>query len=114
MSDNLFDGLQDKAFDVITLTMGYPATWSPSIGGPTQTGTVLFNNPTESRKTSDVEYNPYENRMEYKRGVFPGLMESVKAGVDEFVTVKSIEYVVLDVVPIYDGNTLIAKIEVKT
>lgn len=111
---NIFDRLQDVTFDVVTLTMGYDATWSPSIGGLTQTGRVLFNNPTEPRKLSIVEYDPYAYQMEYKRGVFDGLKESAESNGTEVVTIKSVDYFVREVAALYDGNTFVAKLELKT
>ena len=114
MADNIFDGLQDNCFDVVTTTMGYDATWSPSVGGPTQTARVLFNNPTESRKLSEVEYDPYAYRMEYKMGVFNGLKESADANGTEVVTIKGQQYNVRQVAAKNDGNTLIAVLEIKT
>jgi hypothetical protein len=114
MADNIFDGLQDSTFDVVTTTMGYDATWSPSIGGPTKTGRVLFNNPTESKKLSEVEYDPFAYRMEYKRGVFNGLKESADRNGTEVVTIRAQQYFVRQVAAKNDGNTLIATLEIKT
>jgi hypothetical protein len=113
MADNLFDNVQEAAFDIVTTTMGYDATWTPSGGGPEKTGRVLLNNPTESRKIAEVEYNPYEYYMEYKRGIFDGLKEAADANADEVVTIKNVEYDVLEVAAKFDGNTLIAKVKIK-
>lgn len=110
---NLFDGLQALAFDTISLTMGYDATWTPSIGGSEKSARVLFNNPTESRKLSEVEYNPYEYHMEYKKGDFPGLMEAARSNKSETVNINGVNYMVMDVTSKYDGNTIIAKIELE-
>lgn len=114
MAENIFDGLQDTTFDVVTTTMGYDATWSPSAGGPTKTGRVLFNNPTESKKISEVEYDPYAYRMEYKKGVFNGLKQSADSNGTEIVTIKGQQYYVRQVAAKHDGNTLIAVLEIKT
>lgn len=114
MAENIFDGLQNTAFDVVTTTMGYDATWSPSEGGSTLTGRILFNNPTESKKLSEVEYDPYAYRMEYKRGVFDGLKESVDRNGTETVTIKGQDYYVRQVAAKHDGNTLIATLEIKS
>lgn len=114
MAENIFDGLQNTCFDTVTTVMGYDATWSPSIGGPTKTGRVLLNNPTESRKVSEVEYDPYVYRMEYKRGVFDGLKESADANGTETVTIRGQQYVVREVAAKNDGNTMIATLEIKT
>lgn len=110
---NIFDRLQDVSFNVVTLTMGYDATWSPSGGGPVKTGRVLFNNPTESKKLSEVEYDPFAYRMEFKKGVFDGLKESTDQNTIETVTINSVNYYVRQVATKYDGNTLIATLEIK-
>lgn len=114
MADNLFDDLQDATFDVVTTTMGYDASWAPSDGSPQQFGRVLFNNPTDSRKLTTVEYDPYNYQMEYKRGVFNGLKEAADQNMDEVVVVRGVEYYVRQVGAMFDGNTLIVKIELKT
>lgn len=114
MSENIFDDLQDGAFDVVTNTMGYDATWEPSEGGATRTVRVLFNNPTETRKLSGVEYDPYRWEMEYKEGDFDGLKASVDANNVEVVTVKGHECYVRRIVAKLDGRTFIAEMEPKT
>lgn len=110
--DNIFDGFKDVAFDIVTNVMGYAgATWTPSAGGPTLTGTVLFNNPTEDRKLAAVDYNPIEYRMEYKAGVFDGLKDSVDRNNVEQVVIRGVTFNVREVAKKYDGDTYIAKID---
>lgn len=113
---NIFDKLQDVAFNVVTTVMGYTATWSPSTGGPTLSGDVLYNNPTEGRKLSEVDYSPNEYRMEYRNDLFLGLKAAADENRDEQVIIFSKYYPlgqafnVLAVDAKYDGNTMIAKI----
>lgn len=111
--DNLFDGLQAAAVNVITATMGYTATWQPADGSPVQTARVLFKNPTESQKLADQEYNPYRFTMEYQKGVFSGLKQSVDANNVEEVSIGAVSYYVRKVDTKYDGKTMMATLELK-
>lgn len=108
---NPFDALQNNSFDIITNTMGYDATWTPSGDTEAQTGRVLFKDPTEMHELSGVEYNPVGYMMEYRRGVFEGLFESVRVQVTEQVTVEGIAYYVRDIKASYDGKTYRAKLD---
>lgn len=113
MSDNLFDDLRDASFDVVSNTMGYEASWEPSEGGNVQTARVLFNNPTEGKKLSGVEYDPYHYEMEYRVGHFEGLKQSVDSNNIEAVTIRGKEYNVRQITAKWDGNTMIAVLEPK-
>jgi len=114
MSDNIFDDLQDAAFDVVTNTMGYDASWVPSEGGASLTARVLFNNPTETRKLSQVEYDPFRWEMEYKKGDFNGLKDAVDKNNIEIVTLNGKDFYVRQIVAKLDGRTLVATMEPKT
>lgn len=90
--------------------MGYDASWTP-YEEPTQVGRVLFKDPTEMHELSGVEYNPVGYMMEYRRGVFDGLFESVRAQNTEQVVVNGIAYYVRDIKASYDGKTYRAKLD---
>jgi hypothetical protein len=110
---NIFDNMRDSLFDLTTQTFGYDASWTP-VGGesPTQTGRVHFRRPTEKDVlTNGVEYMPFVFFMEYKEGVFTGLLDSVRNGVLETVTVNGINHYVRSVGRAYDGETLQAHLE---
>jgi len=115
---NLFDSLQDKAFDVATNTMGYPATWQPVAGGPVKTATVLYNDDTEKYEISNMQYDPFAWRMEYRHPFFDGLKESVDTNVTEIVTITlpggDADFNVRRVDSKFDGKTFTAYLEPKT
>jgi hypothetical protein len=110
---NIFDSMRDRLFDLTTTTFGYEASWTPSGGqSPTQTGRVHYRRPTEKDVlTNGVEYMPFVFFMEYKQGVFNGLLESVRAGGTETVTVNGVSHYVRSVGRAYDGETLQAHLE---
>jgi hypothetical protein len=108
---NLFDGLQATAHVVVTTNMGYDASWTPSIGGPTQTGRVLFNKPTQKADITDEEYSAITTKMEYLEPGFPGLAESVNNNGNEVVIIDGIAYNCYKVDQKYDGKTVIIRIE---
>lgn len=110
---NIFDGYRDAAFDIVTTTMGYAASWVPSDGSfpAGHQATVLLNNPTEERTLSAAEYSPYAWQMEYRRDYFPGLTEAVRSGLQESVTINSQAYLVRDIHTKFDGNNVVAALE---
>lgn len=111
---NPFDLLQSTAFNVVTNTMGYDATWMRSevlTGDVTFTARVLLNNPTEDRKVLKTDFDPLTHRMEYKQGDFPGLFEMVQKGREEVVTVNGQQYGIIHVTAKYDGKTYIAELQ---
>ena len=112
---NLFDGMRDSSFDVVTNTMGYDATWIPSDGSYPlgYTARVLFKDPEAEQKLSGASYSSFNYQMEYRKDFFEGLKALVDATSSEEVTVNSITYYVRDVSTKYDGNTLIATLELK-
>lgn len=112
---NLFDGLQEKAFDVATNTMGYPATWQPVAGGPLKTATVLYNDDTEKYEISNMAYDPSAWRMEYRHPYFDGLKTSADTNTTEIVTITlpggDTRFYVRKVDSKFDGKTFVAYLE---
>lgn len=114
---NIFDDMQEKAFGVVTKTMGYDAAWK------TFSGRVLFNEPTDYKSlggkgTGDSDIAKYINKtfdMEYFEGVFPGLFEAsrVAKAIPEQVTVNGVDYYVRSIERKFDGKNYIAKLERK-
>lgn len=115
---NVFDRFQDRAFDVVSKTMGYEASWEPANGGSLQTGIVLFKNPTEanaylgSQTYNLPEFDAYSWMMEYRKGVFTGLKESVDTRAYEYVTVNEQKFFVSKVDAIFDGRTFVARLQI--
>ncbi|MCO5238864.1 MAG: hypothetical protein M9904_02305 [Chitinophagaceae bacterium] len=113
MPENIFDGMRDKAHDVVSNTMGYTASWLPSDstdGDEPLTARVLFNKPTDKEKVDGYEYDPYRYMMEYRNDFFPGLKDRVDSNRNETVFISGIEYYVRSIAAKYDGNTLIAEL----
>lgn len=112
---NLFDSLQDNTFDVATNTMGYPATWQPSAGGPQQTAKVLYKDDTQKYELGSVDYDPYTWRMEYRYPFFSGLKLSVDSNENETVIITlpagDTEFYVRKIDSLFDGKTFIAFLE---
>lgn len=106
-----FDSIQRVVFYSTTRQMGYTAEWTPAAGGATQTATVHHKAPSNERKLASIEYNPYIHTMEYMVGDFVGLIESVRSGVPERVTIDGVEYDILEALPIWDGQTIRLQIQ---
>lgn len=115
---NIFDQLQDNAFDTVTKTMGYPASWNPSRGGPAQTATVLYKDSTEKYELSNVEYDPLQWRMEYRYGFFTTLKEAVDDSEPEVVTISlpggDAQFYIRKVDTSFDGKTFTAYMQRKS
>jgi hypothetical protein len=107
---NLFDGLERAAFSTVTATMGYPATWQPSAGGPVLSAPVLFKDASKTAQLLDISYDPRKAMIEYFIDYFPGLKASVNNKVDELIIVNGIGYGVDEVTAKDDGKTLVAKL----
>lgn len=109
---NLFDDMRNGAFDRVTHTMGYTATWNPTQGGAPQSATVLFKDDTEAYQLEGSNYDPAQARMEYRAGQFAGLKASVDSRVKEVVTIAfdtgNIDYWVQRVDTIFDGRNYVA------
>jgi hypothetical protein len=104
---NFFDAIQESAFDIVTNTMGYDASWN------NYTSQVLFNSPSEKQAIQDVEFDPTAFKMEYREGVFDGLKESVDEGNNETIDINGITYYVIEVKKKFDGKTFIATLREK-
>ncbi len=125
---NPFDALQNAVFDVVVNTMGYPAEWVPNFseftdelseefGPEKKTATVLYKDATEQEKLSNVEYGIDRCVMEYKRGQFDGLKESVNKGNTESVSIiisgSALQFNVRSISTKFDGKTYQAILEPK-
>lgn len=110
---NPFDELSDKVFDVVEKNMGYDGSWTPADSSPTQTARVLFGEPTKEDKLGEFgdSYDPRIFFMEYWDGKFIGLFESVRADIEEYVTINSKRYYVQHVKAKYDGRNYRAKLQ---
>ena len=103
--------MQNSLFDLTTKTFGEVATWTPA-DEATQTAEVHYRRPNEKDSmTSGVAYAPFVYFMEYKEGVFTGLQDSVRRGVEEIVTVQGAQHYVRSVERVYDGRTYQAHLE---
>lgn len=110
---NIFDQLQDNAFNVVTTTMGYPATWQPKAGGPEQSGRVLFNDPSEKQEKAGVDYEVEQTFIEWKKGEFPGLAESTADNGMESISISGVgDVILLSMKGIFDGKTYKATVQV--
>lgn len=111
---NLFDGLQNKTFNLTATVFGYYAIWAPSDGSDSVEARVHFKDPTEAEGVSEVEYPKPMPTMEYKEGDFPGLYQAVQVDrKDEYVTIDGTEYYVENIALKYDGKTYRADLQVK-
>jgi len=109
---NIFDGLQDRLFNLTTTVFGYDAEWQPSAGGVLQTAKVHFKKPTAERDVHyEVVFNPLMHMMEYKQGDFVGLFEAVRENKRETVTINGIAYYIRQITAYWDGKTFRAQIE---
>ena len=108
---SFFDDIQDTAFDIVTNTFGYAATWLPSDGGPEQAATVLYKDATDKHPFSNVDFIVEEYVMEYKEGDFTGLKNAVARGETENVRIKmendvTLQFLVRRTESKYDGKTI--------
>ena len=114
---NLFDGLRDAAFDVVTQTMGYEATWIPSDNSlPQQTGRVLFKSNSvkgnydlnfPQNKLDGREYDPAVVRIEYQFGDFEGLKLAIDRKQDEIIVINEVSYLPTKIASLTDGKVFI-------
>lgn len=108
---NLFDDLRDICHDTAAITFGKQASWSPSAGGETQTNHILFNDPDSIRKLGEIEYDPANTVIEWRKPFFDGLKTTVDAGTtNENMVIEGDTYYVRTVKNIHDGNTQVAVI----
>lgn len=113
MAGSNFDLLEQTMMDVVTNQFGYGASWSPSGGGPAQTGMVLFSSPTKKQQVQTLDFVGDTNYfMEYRKGVFTGLKEAVDdTKKKEQVVIDGTTYNVRMVKKKYDGDTYVATLE---
>lgn len=110
---SFFDNIQETAFDIVTDTFGYAATWLPSDGSPEQSAKVLYKDATEKHDLSNADYNIERYVMEYKEGDFKGLKNAVTRGENESVQIKikedvTLMFLVRRIITKYDGKTITA------
>lgn len=109
---NPFDGFIQKVFDITTNVMGYDATWTPSEEGSEQlTGRVHYREPNHEEMMNGVQFTPFIFVMEYKKGVFDGLQDSVRRGGVESVTINGATHYVRSIKKTADGQTFEAQLE---
>jgi hypothetical protein len=90
-------------------------SWSPLAGGPAIEAMVLLNIPSELQSLNEDEragwmFHPVGAWLEYAYPDLPGLMDAVRTGSREVVTVKGAQYRINEVVATFDGKTFKAKI----
>jgi len=116
MSDNFFDTALSVAFDTTTTLMGYDAEWYPA-DGPMQTARVHYKDPSSLQKIGDMNYDPGDGIMEYKKGDFEGLIELVAQNKPEVIKITiggtKIEFRTLKDKKLFDGKTLQVKLQRK-
>ncbi|UAY56261.1 head-tail joining protein [Arachidicoccus terrestris] len=115
---NLFDSIQDTAFDVVTTTFGVLAKWIPKGGGEEKTAKVLYKDPTESQQIGNTDYDAPGYTMEYKKGDFEGLKERADDGILDTVSIEQrdgsfISFLIQNVKLKYDGRTMVAILHMK-
>ena len=120
---NIFDGIKRTAFATTTNVMGYDCSWVPSeVQDPEAeplTAKVHYNKPAKEEELTELGsgvdqlgFMPVFHSIEYLRGTLTGLMESVRAGGDEYITLSQYggteigKFQVRQVDPIHDGDTL--------
>lgn len=108
---NLFDSIQDSAFNVVVNTFGGAASWLPSNSPDLVEGGILFKDATETAKLLEQPYNPKNCMMEFKKGDFPGLFELTAIGSEEIVKINTVNYGVLKVTSKWDGKTFFAELQ---
>lgn len=112
----VFDALQDNLFKQVQTTMGYPASWQPSVGGDLQTAIVLYNGPTEKEKLFSADYDPDKLKMEFNHSDFMGLKAAVDYDPDAekvVITLGEVDYnfKVKSVSRKWDGKTFEAYLQ---
>lgn len=108
---NIFDSIQKTAFEVVTASFGYDATWMPSNGDPEQKESVLYKDPTEAYGFVMANFHVERHVMEYQKGQFPGLKENVDNGNIEKINIDNgrgeiLRFTVKYIESRYDGKTI--------
>jgi hypothetical protein len=113
--ENIFDNLSSTAFNVVSATMGYPATWVPAAGGATKQARVLYKDATARMDIIDAEFQNEKYMMEFQPSDFPGLRESVKLGEIEAVTITikavPVPFYIRRIETKFDGKTFVAYLQ---
>ena len=111
---NPFDTIQAAAFDVVTTTFGYNATWTPANGGAAIAAKVLYKDATDKHGISDEDYEIERYKAEYKLEDFTGLKDLVdSADTMEHLQIELVDgvftdFIVRQIKRKYDGKTFIA------
>lgn len=115
---NTFDFAGKVAFDTTAAIMGYDAEWTPLAGGAAKTARVHFKNPASPAKLGGKEYDvASDGVIEYLKGSFDGLRESVDKNEPEVIKVNIngtwTEYVTVKDKKLFDGQTIEVKVTKK-
>lgn len=118
---NVFDGLKATVFRTTTSVMGYECSWLPSSGSPAEplTARVHYKAPAVEMELTELGsgvnqmgFMPPTHTIEYFIGSLPGLIESVRGGGNEYITItqpnSDVEigkFQVNEINPIADGDT---------
>ena len=108
---SLFDSIQKAAFATSLTVYGDTAIWIESTTQQSHTAKVLFNSPNDPISIGSQDkfsYRPFNYSIEYYQGQLPGLMEAVKGGTIETVTVNGISLAIREVFTKFDGKTIVA------
>lgn len=109
---NIFDSIQKNVFDVATTTFGYSASWVPANPpGAIMNANVLYKDASAKMELDENDYSVEKYLMEYKKGDFAGLFESVAKANNEKVKItfsptEEKEFWVKRCEKIFDGKTI--------
>lgn len=108
-----FDSHQRNMVDKVNSLFGELAEWSPSVGGPTLTGSILFKDASQALELSDISYDPKHVIAEFLDNDFTGLRDAANSNQNEVITINEVDYYVRIVRNKYDGKTNVAVLEIK-
>jgi hypothetical protein len=111
-----FDEMEEQVFSQVTTLMGEDAVWYSSFGGESE-GRVLFKYPTHAEtigNSGSGELDPIAPVVEWYRGTFTGLKESVDAQNREYLLLRGQSYFVESVRTKFDGDTYVANLTLST
>jgi len=109
----LFDKYQEKLWKVINPIFGDLVTWSPSSGGADVSGIALFRNPTNEEMLLDGDLQPENAVIEWEKGDFQGLYESIRGSGVESIEHLGVDYLAWRGFALADGKTYKAYISRK-
>lgn len=110
----VFDSYQRNMVNKVNSLYGEAAEWSPSQGGQTISGSILFKDASQALELSDISYDPKHVIAEYLDSDFAGLRDAANSNQNEVITIKDIDYWVRIVRNKYDGKTNVAVLEIKS